>query len=323
MRPGVKIQHRKSGRKVARSVLAALLTLSLSAAGVGGNRSGTVTGQFLKLSTGARAVAMGGAQVAVATGVNSMAYNPAGILAVKNYGFGATYTQLYADIQHSYVGAAKALPGIGVVGVSVVMLSTDDMAVTTPAYPEGTGEYFKASDYAIGVSFARQVTDQFSVGVNGKIIKSYLFNSEVGTNSFAFDIGTLYDIPVLRSHIGVSLTNLGKDLTFVNETYSLPTALRFGVLVDLIKDETNTVVTTMQITRLNDADEQYNVGGEYVFNGMFALRGGWKFAYDQEDVTGGFGVMLNSFGVGGTLDYAYNNFKYLPGTHTITFEVMF
>ncbi len=33
--------------------------------------------------------------------------------------------------------------------------------------------------------------------------------------------------------------------------------------------------------------------------------------------------MLNSFGVGGTLDYAYNNFKYLPGTHTITFEVMF
>ena len=92
------------------------------------------------------------------------------------------------------------------------------------------------------MSFARQVTDQFSVGVNGKIIKSYLFNSEVGTNSFAFDIGTLYDIPVLRSHIGVSLTNLGKDLTFVNETYSLPTALRFGVLVDLIKDETNTVV---------------------------------------------------------------------------------
>jgi len=261
--------------------------------------------------------------VAVAEGVNSMAYNPAGIIAVKNYGFGVTYTQLYADIQHSYIGAVKNIPGVGAVGVSLVMLSTDDMAVTTPAYPEGTGEYFRASDYAIGISFARQVTDQFRVGVNGKIIKSYLFNSEVGTNSFAFDIGTLYDIPVLRSHIGVSLTNLGKDLTFVNETYSLPTALRFGVLVDLVKDEMNQVVTTMQITRVNDADEQYNLGGEYVFNGMFALRGGWKFAYDQEDVTGGFGVKLNSFGVGGSLDYAYNNFKYLPGTHTITFEVMF
>ena len=307
----------------ARTAAVALLTLALAGAGVSGNRSGTVTGQFLKLSTGARAVAMGGAQVAVASGVNSMAYNPAGIMAVGNYGFGATYTQLYAEIQHSYIGAVKNIPGLGAVGVSVVILTTDDMLVTTPAFPEGTGEKFKASDYAIGISFARQVTDQFRVGVNAKLIKSYLYNAEVGTSSFAFDIGTLYDIPVLKSHIGVSLTNLGKDLTFVNETYSLPTALRFGVLVDLVKDEMNEVVTTLQITRVNDADEQYNLGGEYVFNGMVALRAGWKFAYDQEDITGGFGVKLNSLGVNSTLDYAYNNFKFLPGTHTITFEVMF
>jgi hypothetical protein len=40
-------------------------------------------------------------------------------------------------------------------------------------------------------------------------------------------------------------------------------------------------------------------------------------------VTAGFGVKLNSFGVNSMLDYAYNNFKYLPGTHTVTFEVMF
>jgi hypothetical protein len=304
------------------SVVAALVA-AMAVSALAGNRSGTVTAQFLKLSTSARAVAMGGAQVAVAEGVNSMAYNPAGIMTVANYGFGATYTQLYADIQHSYFGGVKNIPGVGAIGVSVLLLTTDDMDVTTPAFPEGTGEKFRASDYAVGISFARQVTDQFRVGVNGKIIKSYLYNSELGTNSFAFDVGTLYDIPVLQSHIGVSLTNLGKDLTFVNETYSLPTALRFGVLVDILKDDMNALVTTLQITRLNDADEQYNLGGEYVFKGMFALRGGWKFAYDQEDVTAGFGVKLNSFGVNSNLDYAYNNFKYLPGTHTITFEVMF
>jgi hypothetical protein len=95
------------------------------------------------------------------------------------------------------------------------------------------------------------------------------------------------------------------------------------VLVDLVKDDMNNLVTTLQITRVNDADEQYNLGGEYVFNSLFALRAGWKFAYDQEDITAGFGVKLNSLGVNSTLDYAYNNFTYLPGTHTITFEVMF
>lgn len=320
---GTKNLMRAAKRLAGTTAAVAGLLAGLTGPAEAGNRSGTVTGQFLKLSTSARAVAMGGAQVAVASGVNAMAYNPAGILEVANYGFGATYTQLYADIQHSYLGAVKNIPGLGSVGVSVLILTTDDMLVTTPAFPEGTGEKFKASDYAVGVSFARQVTDQFRVGVNAKIIQSYLYNAEVGTGSFAFDIGTLYAIPVLRSHIGVSLTNLGKDLTFVNETYSLPTALRFGVLVDLVRDETNHVVTTLQITRVNDADEQYNLGGEYVFNGMVALRGGWKFAYDQEDITGGFGLKLNSLGIGGTLDYAYNNFKYLPGTHTITFEVLF
>ena len=45
-------------------------TMLLSAAAGAGNRSGTVTGQFLKLSTSARAIAMGGAQVGVAEGVN-------------------------------------------------------------------------------------------------------------------------------------------------------------------------------------------------------------------------------------------------------------
>ncbi|MBI3193513.1 MAG: hypothetical protein HYZ34_03475 [Ignavibacteriae bacterium] len=58
-------------------------------------------------------------------------------------------------------------------------------------------------------------------------------------------------------------------------------------------------------------------------NNMFALRGGWKFAYDQEDVTGGFGVKLGSFGIDGMVDYGYNNFKYLPGTHSFTIELMF
>jgi hypothetical protein len=82
-------------------------------------------------------------------------------------------------------------------------------------------------------------------------------------------------------------------------------------------------VTTLQIARLNDADEQYNFGTEYTFNNLIALRGGWKFSYDQENVTAGFGVRLNSLGFNSTIDYGYNNFKYLPGTHSFTFEMQF
>ena len=288
-----------------------------------GNRSGTTSGTFLKIPTSARAVGIGGAQVAVADGVSSIAFNPAGMMSVNNYGVGFSYTAWFADVQHSYIGVVKNFQGIGAVGVSITMLSTGDMIETTPMHPEGTGRNFRASDYAFSVAYARQVTDQFRVGVNAKYIQSYLFNTEIGGSSIAFDIGTLYDIAILRSHIGVSLTNIGKDLKYLEEQFSIPTALRFGVLVDILKEADHQVVTTLQISRLNDAEEQYNLGAEYVFNNMVALRGGYKFAYDQEDYAGGLGFKLSSFGLDGTLDLAYNHFIYLPGTYTMTFELQF
>lgn len=317
-------QRRRQGKNTA--AITALLVLALMVVVTplqAGNRSGTVSGQFLKLPLDARAVGMGGAQVAVANGVSSIGFNPAGIMAVPDYGFGATYTQWFANIQYSYFGLVKNMGGVGSLGASVMMLTTDDMVETTPAYPEGTGQTFRASDYAFSVCYARQVTDQFMVGVNGKVIQSYLYNTEIGNATFAFDIGTLYDIPVLRSRIGVSLTNIGRDLKYINETYSLPTALRFGILVDMFKEENHSLVSTLQIARLNDADEQYNLGMEYTFNTMFALRGGYKFAYDQEDFTGGFGVRLNMLGMDGSFDYGYNNFKFLPGTHSFTLGFLF
>ncbi|MBI4810126.1 MAG: PorV/PorQ family protein [Ignavibacteriales bacterium] len=226
-------------------ILIMIVTVNLNA----GNRSGVVSEQFLKIPTSARAVGIGGAQVAVAEGVSSIAFNPAGVLSVNDVGVGFCYTAWFADIQHSFAGAVKNLPGIGAIGVSVIMLVTDDMIETTPAFPEGTGRNFKASDYAFSIAYARQVTDQFRVGINGKYIRSYLFNTEVGASSFAFDIGTLYDIPMLRTRIGVSLTN--------------------------------------------------------------------------EGATGGFGLKLNTLGFDGSLDYGYNYFQYLPGTHSFTFELQF
>lgn len=301
-------------------VLCCLLFVDL---GVASNRSGSVTGLFLKLPLNARAVGMGGAQAATASGVTSIPFNPAGMMSVAQYGFGASYTQWFADVQFSYFGAIANMGDLGTFGASVTMLATDDMIETTPGYPEGTGQYFRASDYAFSIAYARQVTDQFMIGVDGKFIQSYLYNTEYGTSSFAVDIGSLYDIPVLKSRIGVSLTNIGPDLKFINETYSLPTSLRFGILTDVLKTDNQSVVATLQINRLNDSDEQYNIGTEYMFNNMFALRGGWKFAYDQESYTFGAGLSLSPVGINGMLDYGYNNFKFLPSTHSFTFDLQF
>ena len=326
-------------KKIVNVLIVSMLCVCLQIPADAGNLSGTVTALFLKLPLSARAVGMGGAQVAVADGVSSMGYNPAGMVTVNDYGFSASYTSWFANISHSYAAVAKRIPDVGIVGASVIALSTDDIIETTPLQPDGTGRTFRASDFAFSLAFARQVTDQFMVGVNAKIIKSYLYNNVVGASSFAFDVGTLYDIPILRSRIGVSLTNIGADLQYVNEPFSLPTALRFGLLFDVLKEADQSLVTTLQVTRANDSNELYNLGAEYVFNNLIALRGGLKLGtrevtqggnttssfgtQENEDVTAGFCIKLNAIGVDGMLDYGYNNFKYLPGTHSFTIELQF
>lgn len=288
-----------------------------------GNRSGSVTAQFLKLPVSARGAAMGNAQVALADGPISLAYNPAGVLTTQNFSFGGTYNAWFADIGHSFFGAVTNLNEWGMVGVGVTVLTTDDMIVTTPAFPEGTGELFKASDYAFTLSYARQISEQFGLGLSAKYIKSFLYNSDITANSIAFDIGSLYDIPVLRTRLGISVTNLGRDLTYLNEPYSLPTALKFGARTTLYEAENHLVYGAFQVGRPNDADEQYNLGVEYIFQNMVAFRTGYKFNYDAENWSGGFGVNLSPVGVAGMLDYAYTNYKYLPGTHMFSLELGF
>lgn len=288
-----------------------------------GNRSGTVSGQFLKLPVNARVTAMGGAQVALAEGASSIGYNPAGVLSVANASFGGSYNRWIADITHSFFGLAVNLQDLGTIGFGLTVLTTDDMAVTTPGFPEGTGELFKASDFAYTITYARQISEYFGLGLSAKYIKSYLYNSAIKANSIAFDIGTIYDIPALRTRLGISINNLGKDLKYINEQYSIPSVLRFGARVSLLQEEEHNVFLALQIGRPNDSDEQYNIGGEYTFQNLVSFRTGYRFNYDTENWSGGVGFSLASLGINGSLDYAYTNFKYLPSTHLFSTEIGF
>lgn len=288
-----------------------------------GNRSGSVSGQFLKIPTSARGAAMGSALVSLAEGAGSIAYNPAGMLSIPGASFSGTYNQWWADISHMFFGVGVNLDYIGTVGVGATILTTNDMPETTPQFPEGTGRYFKSAEVAYTFSYARQISEQFGLGLSVKYIHSNLFNSDIDASSIAFDIGTLYDIEVLRTRLGISVTNLGRDLKYLNEQYSLPTTLRFGARVNVYEEADHRAFAVFQIGRPNDAEEQYNLGAEYTFQDMFSMRAGYRFNYDTENFSGGLGVNLRSLGLPGAIDYSYTNYKYLAGTHMFTVEIGF
>ena len=81
------------------------------------------------------------------------------------------------------------------------------------------------------------------------------------------------------------------------------------------------MLTTIQVVRPNDADEQYNTGVEYELNRTFMLRAGYKFNYDAENVAAGVGMRLQVIGIQGSLDYGYNYFRWLSGTHSLSLEL--
>ncbi|MBK8345544.1 MAG: hypothetical protein IPL12_21025 [Bacteroidetes bacterium] len=66
------------------------------------------------------------------------------------------------------------------------------MDVTTEFLPFGTGQTFRATDLGIGLSLARELTDQFSFGVTAKYIREDL--ASVHNQNLIFDFGFQYDI---------------------------------------------------------------------------------------------------------------------------------
>lgn len=302
-----------------KQVLSIILFFFLISNAISGERAGIVSGQFLKLPTNARIVGMGSAQVALASGVTSLAFNPSGILSVEQTAVASSYSKWFANINHSFIGGVINYEDIGAIGIGTTILSTDDMIETTPLNPEGTGRKFTSGDYAFHLVYAKKISTEFSVGVGAKYIYSFLFNDEITAKTFAFDIGTLYDIAEINTRLGVSITNLGDDIQYIHEAYAIPTALKFGTNTVLYEDEHSKFITAFQVSRPNDADEQYNLGVEYAFQN-FALRSGYKFNYDTENLTLGFGYDIPNVL---KIDYGFNNFKVLPSTHTFSFEVNF
>jgi hypothetical protein len=70
-----------------------------------------------------------------------------------------------------------------------------DMKVRTVEQPEGTGENFSAGDIAIGISYARFLTDRFSVGLTAKYIKQSIWH--MSSSAFAIDAGTVFRTDLL------------------------------------------------------------------------------------------------------------------------------
>jgi len=312
-------------------------------------KSGTTAAQFLKIDVGPRAIAMGGAFTATANDISALYWNPAGIASNLSGEAFFNHTDWFLDIAMEYAGVAVHVPGIGTIGGFVTALTMDDMLVRTEERPEGTGEFFDAGGLAIGLSYARNLTERFSIGFNAKYISEHIWHTSA--SGFALDIGTIYKIPIMNEfRIGASISNFGtkmkldgRDLiniiqiggtsgNLINtkidiEEYELPLIFRVGLAMDVLKTEDSRLTTAVDAIHPNDHTEFVNSGIEYSWNEIAFFRAGYKSLFEEnteQGLTFGFGLHYRIIDyVKLKIDYAYQEFGRLSDVHQFSFGIKF
>lgn len=256
---------------------------------------------FLKLGVSGRAVSMGDAMSASIVGGAATHYNPAGVF---EPGEGSAqivlmHREWIQDVRSQFLGASVQLNEESALGFSVNTSSVSDIEIRTrPGTAEGT---FSSRDYAMGLTYARSVTEDVKVGVTVKYVFEKIFVDEA--NGVAFDFGAQYATPVENLRFGLAVANLGSTNNLRSESIKLPALLRTGPAYAFeIESMTSSIVVASDLLYIFPEKKAYvNVGGEWQFNRVVAARAGYQFGSESRHFTTGIGVEYGMF----TLDYGF------------------
>ncbi len=354
-------RHLAHVAKCSRILVAAALALTVSpSAGFGQagptgssiiTKVATSSAQFLKLGVGARAISLGGSFVATASDLSALYWNPAGLSSLTGSAVQLSYTQYLADVNYSYFAFGTSIGSYGAIGFSLIMLDSGNMAVRTINSPTGTGEEFKVQDFSAQLSYGKALTDRFSVGASAKFIRQSIWHS--AATALAFDTGILFTTPYERLRFGASISNFGPNMSitgrdvlfsedpdptnqgnveivtaaFDTGSFPLPLLFRFGLSWDAVLLADHTITFQSDAAHPNDNSEYVNLGAEYDFRDLIALRVGYRNLFEEDGEQGlTFGGGLNlrlDRSLSAKFDYAYADFGRLEQTHWFTVGLTF
>ena len=333
-------------------IICAVLLFVLPVFGQNVTKSGTTAATFLTIDTGVRGSGMGSAYVSVSDDINAMYWNPAGVARIREKQALFTNVQWIADITFNYAAVAIPAGQIGTFGMNASFMSTDEMMVTTIQEPDGTGETFQVGSYALGLIYAKELTDRFSIGFNVKYIQEQIYHSTA--RGMAIDVGTLFDTQFQGLKIGMSISNYGtkmrmsgRDMLIQSDidplkngnneninanlqadTYDLPLLFRVGMSVDVLKGLYNShLILSADALHPNDNTESVNIGAEYAYNNLVAVRCGYKNLFRENSEEGlCLGGGLNMKVTGNAflhLDYAWGDFGILKDVQKFAIGLTF
>ena len=292
------------------------------APGASAQRIAKYGADFLAGGVGARALGMGGTHVALAQDVTAAYWNPAGLHQLQYPEIAYMHVERFAGaVSFDYGGAALPVTEQSTVSFSFFRSGVNDIVNTLeawdPALDQPKPNYesfitrFSAADYAFFLGYARHVTEGFTVGLTGKVVRRTI-GDFADAWGYSFDLGAQYRTERLR--LGVNLQDLstmlqswsvnpdafqatdgdgtpipfedafGQDLPEGGTELVLP-VVRFGSGVVLPVAEAHQVTLGADLDLAFDGQQAFvpnigdvsfhpRVGGEYAYKEVVALRAG-------------------------------------------------
>ena len=318
-----------------RNVIIYLLLLGFVAVQAGGFKK--YAGEFISAGVGSRALAMGGAFVAVANDVTAGYWNPAGLVEANGIQVQFMHAkQFMASIQYDYLAASAKLDESSALAVSLIRWGVNDIkdsrdALRGTSISEGI-DYskivsFNVADYALFVSYSRQYSEHLAIGANIKIInRDYASENALG---IGFDAGLKYK---LSPNLALGL--MVRDITTTmmawstNEKEFISPSIRPGISYRYDFEDIGLYVQpTADLAILFESrNKSAQIGmGILSVDSFWGMETGFRdicflrLGYDDLGrFNAGIGLSITKFAI----DYSYTNFDNLLGNvHRISFHL--
>jgi hypothetical protein len=295
------------------TILGGLLALgsTTAQAATGAGSTGT---QGLKLARGARPAAMGNAYVAVASGADSILWDPAGMNQLRDLQANLGHLAYLDGVADDYLLVARPLYGFGAWGLGMNYLYASDQGYDNWGNPEAA---FNVFDFSAQVAMSIDVMDDLSLGAVYKILRQgYAQQYSMGSGA---DLGIQYRDLWKRLDLAAGVFNAGTPVALGSNYAPLPLTLKVGAALRVTDDW---LLALDYENQPYDFINKLHAGTEYAYRvgavGTFA-RLGYTLGPEQDQgglggLSAGLGLALGAW----QLDYAFAPQGDLGNTHRLS-----
>jgi hypothetical protein len=219
---------------------------------------------FLAITPDARSGGLGDAGVALSGTANSLHHNGSALaFSEEDFGVSFTYTpwlrNIVGDVYLAYINGYYKPDDVQAFGLSLKYFSMGEIAfLNENAQSTGTGF---PREWEIAATYARKLSENFSMSVAGKYIYSNLASGQtIGTveinagRSIAADIGMQYQTEFSRNErltLGLAISNLGTKISYTQSAVGdfIPTNLSLGAAYTIDLDDYNSLTFVGQANK--------------------------------------------------------------------------